>query len=338
MLYHPLLYLVIMFSVGFPVRRALVRSFHNVRRATWLDRSNRLFSSIEDSSNSTPGLSPRLIQHMKDSLSFQVALRMKETENTVIEKASATIIDSLTQNATYGANNKVFFQTGQSLIRSIRFLKEEDMQRLLNNSIDYSHISEQYEAYKAKGTAVFEAITGHHQRIATQKDAWSDVVVADKERLQEYAEAASEMGSKAWVKEANRWMASFTLSFFCHGTAMRHFMRVNNLRKYENSDIYNALQRDLTEPKRPPQVNTSSALSSTAIKSDSASHRKLQVLDVGSCYNPLQGFPEADRMDITAIDLHPATSDVLQCDFLALEIGPPDSGTIYPLQPFCFLV
>ncbi|XP_064633044.1 S-adenosylmethionine sensor upstream of mTORC1-like [Lineus longissimus] len=37
------------------------------------------------------------------------------------------------------------------------------------------------------------------------------------------------------------------------------------------------------------------------------------LLDVGSCYNPFQHFEE---FCVTALDLHPATESVLQCDFL----------------------
>ncbi|XP_030372691.1 S-adenosylmethionine sensor upstream of mTORC1 [Scaptodrosophila lebanonensis] len=44
---------------------------------------------------------------------------------------------------------------------------------------------------------------------------------------------------------------------------------------------------------------------------------KLRVLDVGSCFNPFGSTP---YMDVTAIDLCPATSDVLQADFLSIAV------------------
>lgn len=46
--------------------------------------------------------------------------------------------------------------------------------------------------------------------------------------------------------------------------------------------------------------------------------RKISLLDVGSCYNPLG---DEDVFDVTAIDLTPATNTVLRCDFLNVTIG-----------------
>jgi len=45
-----------------------------------------------------------------------------------------------------------------------------------------------------------------------------------------------------------------------------------------------------------------------------------RMLDVGSCFNPLAAEP---GMEVTAIDLHPASADsgVLTCDFLNVDIG-----------------
>ena len=44
---------------------------------------------------------------------------------------------------------------------------------------------------------------------------------------------------------------------------------------------------------------------------------KLRTLDVGSCFNP---FRDVTFMDVTAIDLSPAASDVYACDFLTVPI------------------
>jgi SAM-dependent methyltransferase len=45
--------------------------------------------------------------------------------------------------------------------------------------------------------------------------------------------------------------------------------------------------------------------------------RKLRLLDVGSCYNPFSKF---DKFEVTAIDIAPAHSTVLSCDFLSVNI------------------
>ncbi|XP_077300225.1 S-adenosylmethionine sensor upstream of TORC1 isoform X2 [Arctopsyche grandis] len=45
---------------------------------------------------------------------------------------------------------------------------------------------------------------------------------------------------------------------------------------------------------------------------------KINTLDVGSCYNP---FSTCEYMNVTSIDLSPATPDVFKCDFLNVKIG-----------------
>lgn len=46
--------------------------------------------------------------------------------------------------------------------------------------------------------------------------------------------------------------------------------------------------------------------------------RRISLLDVGSCYNPLGA---EDAFDVTAIDLTAAAGGVLRCDFLNVAIG-----------------
>ena len=45
---------------------------------------------------------------------------------------------------------------------------------------------------------------------------------------------------------------------------------------------------------------------------------KINILDVGSCYNP---FSTEDQFCVTAIDIAPYSNDVIKCDFLNLQIG-----------------
>ncbi|KAI4488768.1 hypothetical protein M0802_011278 [Mischocyttarus mexicanus] len=47
-------------------------------------------------------------------------------------------------------------------------------------------------------------------------------------------------------------------------------------------------------------------------------YQKISVLDVGSCYNP---FEMENMFDVTAIDLVAVPPNVLQCDFLSVDIG-----------------
>lgn len=49
--------------------------------------------------------------------------------------------------------------------------------------------------------------------------------------------------------------------------------------------------------------------------------RPLDLLDVGSCYNPFKIYTE---FTVTAVDIAPATKDVQYCDFLSINISPAD--------------
>lgn len=44
----------------------------------------------------------------------------------------------------------------------------------------------------------------------------------------------------------------------------------------------------------------------------------INVLDVGSCYNP---FASCDYMKVLSVDLYPAVPSVMKCDFLNVDIG-----------------
>lgn len=56
-----------------------------------------------------------------------------------------------------------------------------------------------------------------------------------------------------------------------------------------------------------------------ANKSRAISQNKIGLLDVGSCYNPL-GTEE--MFSVTPIDIAPSTSNVIQCDFLNVQLSP----------------
>ncbi|XP_046665237.1 S-adenosylmethionine sensor upstream of mTORC1 [Homalodisca vitripennis] len=65
------------------------------------------------------------------------------------------------------------------------------------------------------------------------------------------------------------------------------------------------------------------------VKQVESSGDVLKLIDVGSCYNPFSNF---SIFEVTALDLMPATSDVIKCDFLSVNI---DIGTKVIENP-CF--
>ena len=77
--------------------------------------------------------------------------------------------------------------------------------------------------------------------------------------------------------------------------------------------------------------STASTASTSAVSSSSVllpSHRKIRLLDVGSCYNPIGQSENSSFFDVTALDLCPTDPSVYTCDFLALQVGSNNSKPI----------
>jgi hypothetical protein len=139
------------------------------------------------------------------------------------------------------------------------------------------------------------------------------------------------MGKKRWVVESNMWMESFALSYFRHGGARKHYLDKNyNIREAqfpsweEKKEFVGRFDKDLMAP---------AGLSQTADNANGANFeyanaRKIRLLDVGSCYNPIEKSDQTGVFDVTALDLFPADPTVFQCDFLNLTVGPAGSDPI----------
>ena len=231
-------------------------------------------------------------------------------------------------------------------------------------SVVLSAVINSYQKHIERNKAVYLNINSHHENLG--KRSWA-VAVQDGDSLQTYADAAKAMGEKQWVREGNAWMENFSLSFFRRNGARKHFMKFKKpVDKSCNSssavgvmggdgvevigDSWSAytasLPRDLMLPEtfhghigEIRSSNTSSSGSNSGIDSTSGSGvsmepRRIRLVDVGSCYNPIGKSDAAAAFDVTALDLCPTDPSVLQCDFLALEIGPEGSAPVieYPAE------
>eukprot|EP01033_Poteriospumella_lacustris_P006229 gene6229-4472_t len=216
---------------------------------------------------------------------------------------------------------------------------------MINNLCDTDHrpetirnVLDYYATYLKKNKEIFTTITQHHQKVK-ETDDWSKVAT-NTAALKDYSVMAHAMGDKAWVLEANWWMASYVQQFF-FGDASAKFAR-----KYltpalcrTDADAHAAV-REYVHSVRTCCINNSSS-SVQRSQQEAASenpdaesvHGKAKVLDVGSCYNPLARSPDASYLDITAVDLHPSnkaldgTSDTVDshyhvhtCDFLTVDV------------------
>lgn len=139
------------------------------------------------------------------------------------------------------------------------------------------------------------------------KNAWHEHLKCTKE-LQSYAQAMKQLAVNHWernelkdVKEQSQrnrilWSVNYCQEYFlnnCLITAIRN----------KEKRILNEMGKNIEELEK-----------STLVIND-----KVKLLDVGSCYNPFNKFSD---FDVTAIDISPATDDVILCDFLNVSVLP----------------
>lgn len=152
-------------------------------------------------------------------------------------------------------------------------------------------------------------------------------------QFQEYAISMQKLATTYWADNNLKngtycrmeWIKTQCKEYFLHGGKEKYDKReqdINAKMALKKSDVGNRTsESDLVEDHL---VNFH--------------ERRISVLDVGSCYNPLN---VDDAFDITAIDLIPATGGVFRCDFLNVAIGrekilSPDTREIHQLPTKSF--
>ena len=135
--------------------------------------------------------------------------------------------------------------------------------------------------------------------------------------LEMYAEAAEEVGHRAWVGDALRWCADAATFFVLGGgaadAAVRSARRVhfeeNGTRMSESAEaeLRAALRRRWSRD------------SGTDPRVCSGTDAKPTLVDVGSCWDYFRRHEDA--FDVLALDLAPRRASVFRCDFLNVAIG-----------------
>ncbi|XP_039285854.1 S-adenosylmethionine sensor upstream of mTORC1 isoform X2 [Nilaparvata lugens] len=156
-------------------------------------------------------------------------------------------------------------------------------------------------------------------------EAWQ-MHVKDEDTLKEYASAMHKLATEHWDKNDKnvsriQWVVQFCSEYFKNGGQLRAEQREENLhRVFKKIDLSEeSFEQDLYRENN----NCDKELESGD---------KLCLLDVGSCYNPFKNFDIFDH--VIAVDLVPATEDVMQCDFLNLDIDF-DSSSITTTESPC---
>ena len=220
------------------------------------------------------------------------------TEN--LANLTDNVFNQIISSPQYNSSNRIFYNASTVVCKAlINFPVEK-----LSTNTSISEILSHYQSHLRLNKAVFDTITSHHMDIAKNGLAFT------KDSLQKYAEAAERMGTKAWVIEGNDWMQSFALSYFRKNGARRFFLKkMRSLGNY--SAELESLPKDLLSP----------AISSEEDEKLASMAEKIRILDVGSCYNPIAKSEMSGAFDVTAIDLYPADSSVLECNFLDLKVS-----------------
>lgn len=145
------------------------------------------------------------------------------------------------------------------------------------------------------------------------KRAWLEHLTS-KSKLKSYATAMMELATNHW--EPNDQKAStHSLRRQQQQQRSRIMWSVNYCREYfQQTETITAL-RD-RELRLLNELKADAAAIEMEFEKRTAEER-IKLLDVGSCYNPFSKFEE---FEVTAIDIAPATEDVIECDFLNVDI------------------
>ncbi|RYH07208.1 hypothetical protein EON65_41975, partial [archaeon] len=252
--------------------------------------------------------SNKLITHVHSRLSTSLEQLRRKYGNPIVAADLADIllqqlisqISPITKNSQQ--NNSNLSKSADKIFHSFIVLpKSLATQLLMGQSLSISDILVWFDEYENRNKKVFEHITSHHKSI-TATD-WQEVI-QNNQALDVYKDAAHKMGDKVWVQGGNDWMGGYMRQYYKQGGAAKYFLR--SLRA--PCDI--VLDKDVLQG------------------------RRIKVLDVGSCYNPLaaskgggdEGGTDTktdEEVDVTAIDLCPAHPSVLKCDFLTVGLHDP---------------
>lgn len=271
------------------------------------------------------GLVSHILHKVRSALLARQASLCWSEHQTIT--TAQTLVIKLLDDSTLSKDNKSVMETGIKLSRALSALDiPNDPSLFLSRSV--VSILDSYDQYLAINHTVFDNITNHHTNITTED--WNNVANNDT-TLAVYSEAANAMGTKQWVVECNKWFETFSISFFRQGGARKHYMKTK-LQEHQ-AEVHNtkaslgdSLVKDLmlTASTSTPVLNDTS---------NTNNYERIKLLDVGSCYNPIAKSPQAHLFEVTALDLYPVDSSVMQCDFLQLRLGPKGSQPVVISQP-----
>ena len=172
----------------------------------------------------------------------------------------------------------------------------------------------------------------------------NDARFKKKKALLDYAEAAEEVGNRAWVLSALEWCRAKISDFVFGGAAARFAMKAE--RRAHHARFGRRMTPAEAEAVRARLAEGPLGLFERRKSGDDGSigggdpeptpsqgsrvkgqgsrrFRKPRLLDVGSCWDYFRRF--RDDFDVVALDLCPRAPEVFRCDFSRLKVAPPTS-------------
>ncbi|KAL1117353.1 hypothetical protein AAG570_004679 [Ranatra chinensis] len=136
--------------------------------------------------------------------------------------------------------------------------------------------------------------------------AWEEHC-SDGEKLQKYAISMKKLATTYWDRNNTRDDGGSTCRIGWVVSKCRHYFTLGGEAVEDCRETKMCLKFFNRE------------MSNDGILSEGAEVGKISLLDVGSCYNPFGAF--SSEFEVTAIDLAPASGEVMKCDFLRLNCG-----------------
>lgn len=267
----------------------------------------------------SPPLASKLVENVRQTI--KQALQNKATELESPQDADILadqLLQQLLTHPSMSGSNGLLDESRQRLIRSfphhsLTAIRLAAFGQGLQGMLDSIQVMDEQSA------ETFHTIISHHRALTSI--SWEDAT-SDSEALARYSESAARMGQRVWVRDSNAWMASYITSYFLHGGAMKQYYKAKGCSSDGMLRNLMLIPAEQVQAQGPGPQGPGQAV-----------QRKIRVLDVGSCYNPLQSTDASVHMDITAVDLYPQHPSVFACDFLSLRIGAPDSAPVITVDP-----
>lgn len=147
--------------------------------------------------------------------------------------------------------------------------------------------------------------------------AWCEHLKS-KSKLDKYATAMKDLATKYWEENDKKSAAKIESRSrilwsvkFCN----EYFLNERIISDLRNREL--RIEKELLTATPTMTITDVDDVLPASERIELFKSKKIDLLDVGSCYNPFRKFPE---FNVTAFDIAPAVPDVLQCDFLNLEI------------------